>query len=513
MPYHLLIVDDENTIRRGLAGFMPWDAIDCVVDGAARDGAEALEMLQTGSPDIVITDIKMPRMDGIELAKYIHENRPWIKVIILTGYAEFEYAHSAISYGVASYVLKPVAKDTLIESVQKLIAQISRERTEARCQRQDAALLREELLRELAGGAMHTEKLRARAAESGVALDAYHAAVFDTGKDAAALTYAGESLCGEYPGDYVFTLNGRLFWVSRAGDGGFSRLSDTCAEIVNIGRLLYALYVSAGISGLHKGLAELPLAVTEAVSALGQNFYSNQSVSFYKADNSGPSARYIHDLCAGELFALEKRLGEQRFDEARQSAVTLFSRLKSLAAGEFDAKAVCIEIYYICASILLKNGLSLPPDSPQGGRTNFFQKVRDSRIINGLENAVIELLKNTADLLASQGRTASPLVKKALRYIHGHYHLDLSLELIAAEIHINPSHLSRTFKKELDKPVTEYINCIRIEKAKELLTVSGMLAYEAAEAVGFKDPAYFSQVFKKLTGVSPKDFKSSGLLT
>jgi two-component system response regulator YesN len=511
MPYHLLIADDENTIRKGLAGYMPWDEIDCVVDGAARDGMEAIDFLKNGNPDIVITDIKMPRCDGIELAKYIHENRPWVKVIILTGYAEFEYARSAISCGVTDYLLKPISKDTLMESVKKMIEKINQERKDKQSRRRDMMHPREQLLRELAGASPNREKLLARAADYGIVLDVYHVVVFDAGEGTAGLDYALESLFEQCPDDYFFTMGGRLFWVSHSGSGSQGRLSDICAEIVNIGRLLYALFVSAGISGLHRGPEALSQAAAEAISSLGRNFYSGQSVSFYKADSA--SSQNIHDLCAGELFAIEKHLREQQFDAAHQSAAALFSKLKSLAASEFDAKTACIQIYYICTSILLKNGLTFSPGQPSNGRANpdFFLKVRGSHVINSLESAVFEVLKNTSDILSNQGRVVSLLVKKALRYIHDNYQRDLSLELIAGQIHVNPSHLSRTFKKELGEPVTGYINRIRIEKAKELLTVSGMLAYEAAEAAGFNDPAYFSQVFKKITGVSPKDFKSTGL--
>jgi two-component system response regulator YesN len=509
MTYHLLIVDDENTIRKGLADYMPWNEINCVVDGAARDGMEAIDFLKNGKLDIVITDIKMPRCDGIELAKYIHENCPRVKMIILTGYAEFEYAHSAISYGVTDYLLKPISKDTLMESVKKIIVQIDREREDILSRRRDIGYLREQLLRELAGDSPNREKQLALAADYGIMLDDYYAAVFDAGEGAAGLDYALESLAGQYPNDYVFSLNDRLFWLSRAGESP-RPLLDTCTEIVNIGRQLYACFVSAGISGLHRGLEELPQAAAEALSALGQNFYSGQNVSLYKAANA-PSAN-IHELCTGELFAIEKNLKERQFDAARQSAASLFSKLKSLTASEFDAKTICIQVYYICISILLQNGLTLPQDQPSNGRAtaDFFVTVHNTRVIHVLETAVFEVLKNTSEILSSQGRALNPLVKKALRYIHDNYQKALSLELIAEQIHVNPSHLSRTFKKELDEPVTEYINKIRIEKSKELLTVSGMLAYEAAEAVGFNDPAYFSQVFKKITGVSPKDFKNSG---
>lgn len=514
MPWKLLIVDDEETICQGL-GYMPWEELDCVVGGIARDGAAAIEQIKSVQPDIVITDIKMPLVNGIGVARYVHENAPWIKVIILTGYADFEYAHSAIRYGVADYVLKPIAKDTLINSVKKITEAID-------CDRNNRKLSREEFFRELASGSPGVKDLDLRAAKYGIALEGFHAAVFDAGESSPEnspkrLDYIMESLSEKRPADYVFTLEGRLFWLGRT-EGEYPRqFLDICGELINIGRLLYALFVSAGISGSHRGLAELPAAVNEALGALGRNFCSGKSISFYEEADPVP-AKGVHALCAEELLILEKKLNDRAFYEVPQSITALFLKLKTLAALELDVQTVCVQVYYICTSVLSKNGLFFPPDGKDGTALDarqtdgFFLQIRNSRSIKNLENAVSELLVQTVALLSNSNRAVSLPVKRSLKYIHDNYHRDLSLEVIAGKININPSHLSRIFKKQIGEPVTKYINRVRIEKAKELLAFSGMLAYEAALATGYNDPTYFSHVFKKITGLSPKEFKNSILV-
>lgn len=110
MTFHLMIVDDEPTIRKGLSNFIKWDTLDSIVDATACDGAEAMELIRLKQPDIVITDIRMPQVDGIALAKFIYEEYPQIKVILLTGYADFQYAQSAICYAVSDFLLKPTSK-------------------------------------------------------------------------------------------------------------------------------------------------------------------------------------------------------------------------------------------------------------------------------------------------------------------------------------------------------------------------------------------------------------------
>jgi len=286
--YKLLIADDENTILEGLSKFIPWDTVGCEVAGVAKDGHEAIEHIKNNPPDIVITDIKMPRKSGIDVARFVSENCPKVKVIVLTGFADFEYARSALGCGVFDYVLKPVSKNKLLESIKKLTARLDEE------------------------------------------TDCVH-----TGK--------------------------------------------------------------------------------------------------------GAMAPYI-----GKLYDIEKYLRDHDYDAGRQSASSLFESLNMLMNQEYHV---------------------------------------------------------------------SPLIEKALRYIQEHYSsTNLSLETIAAHIMVAPSHLSRTFKKETGEVVTDFINRTRIEKAKELLMFTDKLAYEVAEAVGFKDSAYFSLVFKKITGVSPKEFKNGAIL-
>ncbi len=110
MIFKLLVVDDEVTMRKGISNYMNWASIDCQVVGSASDGVEAMEFLKSQPVDIVITDIKMPAADGLEVARFVHENYPRTKVIILTGYADFEYAQTAIKYHVTSFILKPTNK-------------------------------------------------------------------------------------------------------------------------------------------------------------------------------------------------------------------------------------------------------------------------------------------------------------------------------------------------------------------------------------------------------------------
>ena len=159
-----------------------------------------------------------------------------------------------------------------------------------------------------------------------------------------------------------------------------------------------------------------------------------------------------------------------------------------------------VQIYYICSRILIKKNL-IPP-SPA-----MIELLQSCTTLSQLEDNINHLFDQVTEMLANKGMVLSPLIEKAMIYIHLHLDEALSLETIADHVHVNPTHLSRTFKKECGESITEFINKVRIEKAQELLSFSNTLAYEVAEKVGFNDPSYFSSIFKKYTGLSPKEFK------
>ena len=141
MIFYLMIVDDETTIRKGLTQVVNWEAIDCIIQDTASDGLEAIEKLKENPVDIIITDIRMPESDGLDLAKYVMEHYPEIKVIILTGYADFEYAKTAIKYNVSDFLLKPISIEQVVASVQSAQKKIITSRQKNTANKSDVAFM------------------------------------------------------------------------------------------------------------------------------------------------------------------------------------------------------------------------------------------------------------------------------------------------------------------------------------------------------------------------------------
>ena len=177
MTFKLLIVDDESTMRKGIAEFMNWDSINCEVAGTASDGLEAIAFLEKKEADIIITDIKMPEADGLAVAKYVAENCPETKVILLTGYADFEYAKPPIRYNVSAFILKPTNKKELFEAVQAAQNQLLTSRRHNSIAREKEAFLKEQFLQEMTDQP-YQPQFEGKLQNFGISLQSYYIAAF-----------------------------------------------------------------------------------------------------------------------------------------------------------------------------------------------------------------------------------------------------------------------------------------------------------------------------------------------
>lgn len=511
MIFHLMIVDDEAPVRKGISQFINWEAINCTIEDTASDGLEAIEKLLKLPVDIVITDIRMPEADGLYLAKYIYEHNPDIKVIILTGYADFSYAQSAIQFNVSDFLLKPISKEQVITAVQNAQKKIVSARQQKHMEQSNMAFLKDQLLQELTDHP-GDEGLALRLTEYGVRLTGYYVLAFQLMDPEGEIASLKELVSARpFEGCYRYT-NVILSIYHRPEQNeapeGFMKL---CREIQEMGRSMYGMGISVGISGFHSSPGEYAKAVSEAIHALAQNFYSADTIAKHEdyvssrpgeMENSrrGPEEEVLTAMEALALNDLETAIISRDFEAATSVVKSIFIRMKSRFAKSADVKNMCVMIYYAGFRALVKKGLVVPEGE-------LLKRIEGSGDIFVLEEIIMEFLEYVkVSLMGSEG--LSRIVRQAMAYIDSHLASPLSLDDIAGEIPINPSYLSRVFKKETGQALTEYINLARIQRAKELLLDGTSLNYEVAEQAGFHDPAYFSAIFKKYTGMSPKEFKN-----
>lgn len=498
MIFKLLIVDDEATMRKGISNFMNWESIGCQVAGTASDGLEAIEFIKQNHVDIVITDIRMPVSDGLAVAKYIHGNLPHIQVILLTGYADFEYAQRAIHYNVSAFILKPTNKKDLLEAVQ------AAQKKMLTCKKNTAAeddltFLKEQLLQELTVSLL-TPSLEQRILQYGICLEQYYIAAFQITPPNQDISSFKKLMITE--NTYCYRYNHlviAIYTLSQSGNQVPDYILENCAEIADITQTLDSSQAAIGISRCHDNAATFSTAVSEAIYALSLTFYTENNIARF-TETARPAEYDLNAENSMDLLQLENTLNQFRFGESQNIIHNLFTKFKRNLVKSRDAKNICSQIYYICSRVSLKRGITPP-------QAQYLTGIYNSNDIFTLETSMLEMLNLAIHNLTGSGVSQNKIVEDTIKYIHSHLSETLSLENIAENLHISPSHLSRTFRKSYSEPLTEYINKTRIEKAKEYLIHPGTLSYEVAELVGYHDPTYFSSIFKKYTGLSPTEFK------
>lgn len=502
MIFKILIVDDEMTMRKGLSNYMNWASIDCQVTGTASDGMEAMEFLQKNPVDIVITDIKMPVADGLDVARFVYEQKLPAKVIILTGYADFEYAQTAIRYQVTSFILKPTNKKELFAAVQQAQKQLIISQQQESIAKDGMFFLKDQVMQELTEHSC-TEDLRERLSSHGFSMNAYYVAAFRPVSDDSDLSALKEIVIEEKQNAYCYRYNNlilNVYFQNEIPSSMPSYIIENCQTISNIASSFRFGDILTGISSLHMSPEEFQMAVSEAIQALTHNFYSEHHISVFQSDDPvAPSGLTVENSL--DLYQIESSLNNRDFAGIASVTGHIFSNFKSSFTNSQDVKNICTQIYYICCRVLVKKELNPVP-------SELLQKIQTSRDIFALETAVSDIIAYTKENCLSSHIVPNYITENAIQYISEHLAESLSLDTIAQELHISPSHLSRTFKKELSESLTEYINKARIEKAKLLLQSSDLLTYEVAEAVGYKDATYFSSIFRKYEGISPSEFKT-----
>jgi two-component system response regulator YesN len=496
MTFQLLIVDDEAPVRKGLSSFINWESIGCSVCDTACDGYDAIEKIKNNHIDIVLTDVKMPELDGLGLAKYIYETHPEIAVIMLTGYAEFEYAQKAINYHVVQFLLKPTSKDEVISAVKSAQQKIITSKEHDEIAKSEVAFLIERMLQEMvyATPSPETEK---KLNEHGILLDSYYIASFQLNGNQSEISQLKELIIQHKVNSYCFRYDNLILSIHFSDQ--LECVSDSCSEIVQILDTLYGIKVSIGISQLHHGGLEFSSAITEAIHALSLNFYSTSCIALFNGQNIQADSALSTDTSLA-LFELETAVFQRDFSKAYSITNTMFMKLQSSFSSPSYVKNICSQIYYLTFRVMAKYKKILPPES-------YIDDIIKATDIFQLESIISELLQFAKRSFTDSGKKYSAHITDTISYIQEHLTENLSLEILAQNVHMNDTYLSRTFKKESGYSIIEYITMLRIEKAKELLANKNILTYEISEQIGFSDPSYFSLLFKKYTGMSPKEYR------
>jgi two-component system response regulator YesN len=552
--FKVLIIDDEPIIRKGLKNIIDWRKFECEVCGEAADGLGGSELIRKLLPDIIITDIRMPEEDGLSMIREIKDLVPESKIIILTGYREFDYAHEALKMGIFDFLLKPSKIEEITSVISRAVKELRfrKERAEEfeklnRLFMQNISVLREKLLYDVIYGINTDEEDILQKLE----LFNFHVKNFyllvvqndedeDSGETGRRGSEAGRygseisqrdrhlyqfgiiNVFGEVFSDKFeiahITLNniGIAFIVmpiDGIADNEQEMLGKKCAHLQDIIRNCFGFTVSIAISSEGTSPLQLPQKFNECREALQHIFYlGNDSVifhgdieTFFKYDDHSTLEKLRRDLIEGIKSGNENSVGERLKD--------IFSYMESMEPASRNYtksffRNTISSIYNIRTSLMSGEDGRKPESGELAGFCDLVEKCSSTGELYALlEDSARSVTRKVHNY---NNRSIKLVMRKAVEYLQEHYHEQVTLNDVAKHLFVSTCYISRMFTRELGKGYVDCLNEIRMEKAKELLKDVRLKTYEVAEKVGIPDAHYFSRIFKKYIGVTPTEYRERG---
>ena len=531
--YRILLVDDEILVRDAIRENIDWKAMDCELVGDCDNGKAAAEFVQTHPVDIVLTDILMPYMDGMELSHFLHDNYPDIVIVIFSGFGEFEYAKKAIQYDVSEYMLKPVTAMELRAVIEKMKKKVDQRREEkqkierltqtSENYQKNAIVIRSRALQAFVENIKTREESLEELSGLGISLEAacYRVAAFDLDlysdgtqitaekrQESALMSFvlfnvSDEIVSREKAGVAYQEGNNKvcvLFMGNRTREFG-EKIMEICQMIQSKLKELMALDVSISVGSWARTQQELLVSHELAEKGIEYRYLLGGRLLIDMEEQPEENTLSIKNV----VEALVTALKTGRKENADHILEKISSDIKS---ARVDKSRACVYLQQIIRAADETCEDMVPDSKLFSKREALLQQVTEQNSFDSafelVKSHVGEIFQTLSDANSSSGQRQARL---ALDYIQKNYmDPDLSLNSICSYLNISTSYFSTIFKDLTGETFTEVLIRTRMEKAKELLENTTMKNYEIAEKVGFADPHYFGISFKKMTGCTPTEY-------
>ena len=536
----VFLVEDEIVIREGIKNNIPWKEEGFDFVGEASDGELAFPLIQKLKPDILITDIRMPFTDGLELSRLVKKEFPKIKIIILSGYNEFNYAKEGINIGVAEYLLKPISSEKLLQEIKSIAAKIEEEKKHLEYvnrfkyeMQENRNIAKQKFFNELIFKELSLSEIleKANKLEMNLTAAIYNIILFKVmvsgetttcySNDINTITEQVKAMIEEQNRIYMFDrgAEGWAFLLKGESEEEFEQMiKNIFGPIVYMVQQRYSLEFFGGIGKTVKRLSEIPQSFDKANHAFSYRYLgkTNQLISYKQIEERMNPEEDLMELSNITIGKVDRRLLENFLKTGTVAEVNNFVEDYFYGLGKENTKSmifrqyILMDMYFCVASFIESLGLN---EEEILNRCGGIQQVTDS--INSLENSMILIEKMIVQAIEARNsasmRKYEKLLQQAKDYIHEFYSReDISLNTVAASVNISPSYFSTIFSQELGVTFIEYLTDVRMQKAKELLMCSTKKTAEVGFAVGYKDPHYFSYLFKKTQNCTPKEFRMRG---
>ncbi|MBD2847538.1 response regulator [Paenibacillus sp. IB182496] len=525
----LCIIDDIKSVVDGLTA-LDWEAHGVRVAGVSSNGEEGLALIRELRPDVVITDIRMPRMDGLRMLRTVLEENQGCKFILISGYADFDYAQQAVQLGAFDFVVKPFSEEEIRAVVLRAQAEVARERSQRldlremeHKLRESMPVLRQEYVALLVNHRTSWEEARARWTFLNIPLQPRGFVVMrieiDRFPQQAAepsmretelirfslLNIMEETLAACGP-SIVFRTQGDQYLavMNDSPDSSPIAIAEQCCR--NIAR--YTKFtVSIGVGGRVKAIGELPDSHRQAQRALSHHLFTegNAAIAYEAIHQSGSQEPLALEYKDDLLLAL--RSGNVERTEAILTAIA-----GALQTGSAPHNPdYLLNLYDELAASAIRTFYEMVPYADIQPLIQTFRTVQGTagQPLAALQGRLLDLCKGGADLVRRNSLSeGQKVIYRAIDYIKGRLSEDVAVGECAAHVHLSTSYFSSLFKQVTGMTVTQYVTSARIQKAK-LLLVEGAQVQEVAAAVGYEERRYFSEMFKKVTGQTPSEFRES----
>lgn len=525
--YKLIIVDDEQKIRKGMENGIPWQDWGFEVTATCADGLEAMEAIAKDKPDVVVSDIRMPRMDGVELMEYLNKNYPEIKIIILSGYSDFEYLNMSIKSNVFEYLLKPTDVDAFEESFARLKDKLDSEQEVARRHEKSRSFYIDAMIDMLMRGYVteeNTEIDLGLLSEMGIVIDNSAAvSMFEE--------YEGENpqgisrheikqrICaslnllmehGIYTGRFYMDKSDMIAGIISRKNAEFSleEARDTLAGALKKAEAETGTRLYACIGSACNDARMLPQSCQQAVSCLHRSVFSgNERVVIYHTLAQTPS-RYIN-----VTFNYDKIVNSILKNDVEGLTEQINNTLDYFATHQVNdyeyIGQLCLELLLYLARWSLEYNVSFEQIMADSGVG--YTEIRNMVSLEGRKKAIIKALCALCECIAlavrqnTKAASYAAIIKECVdrEYLENH----MSLEYVAGKVGRSAAYVSKLFKDEFGMNFLEYITKKRLEMSKDLLENTDMTIYEITEQAGYADVSNFIKVFKRRYGITPGDYR------
>ncbi len=541
----IFLAEDEVVVRETIKRMIPWEELGFELVGEAADGEMALPLLIRQQPDLLITDIKMPFMDGLTLARLAKKEIPGLKVVILSGYDDFNYAKQAIGIGVEDYLLKPITKNALIERLSEIRSRYEHEKTQKeyyeKFQREMQAYEKNssrDFFEALVGGSMDMMEVYKRAEKLGldIVAEAYNVLIFTmncdedfSGQRDEYSSWEAESLellenfFAGHSSAMLFRSNIFSYGVLLKGqretiEENTRACVDEIRKILSRqdGRREWFLAVGQSV----ERLSQIQKSYHTASRAFSQRYLYDENILYYDEmetmEHPGGQAEtednaYLQKV---DVNALNPAILQKFLSNGLQEETENFVKDYFYAIGQEPMESLVFRNYVILnvrfSVISFIKGLGCDTNEMESADTE--EVLAESG--KNMESAIAYAKKMISQAIEirdqNSGNKNRSILRTAVDFIDSHYmDEEISLNTVANVANVSSNHFSALFSQNMGQTFIEYLTTLRMNKAKELLRCTGMRSSEIAGEIGYKDAHYFSYLFKKTQGMTPSDYRKA----